>query len=174
MQFNKWKWHLGERLLKYSLPLKQKSGRKSVNLHLQFWRQNLIVTIRLIKDSSLNCRDIVALFQANCEIWTSLNVWNKKRARSEKVLQNSLFRVVCIVQNHHSWVLKRVKEKFNHFLQRHMNSIRNPLAFQSCQDNFPYRLFLHYKYVTVCSPDQRFNRLMAFKTPLSYLTRYPA
>lgn len=104
-------------------------------------------------------------------ITKALNVWNKKRARSEKVLQNSLFRVVCVVQNHHSWVLKRVKEKFNRFLQRHMNSVRNPLAFQSCQDNFPYRLFLHYKYVTVCSPDQRFNRLMAFKTPLSYLTR---
>lgn len=51
-QFNQWKWHPEERLLSYSLPLKQTSGRKSVTLWLQLCRQSLAVTTRLTGGSS--------------------------------------------------------------------------------------------------------------------------
>lgn len=88
-----------KRLLTHSLPLKQKPGRKNVNLELQLWRENLSVAISLTEGSNLNCRDFLALFQANFlkDDYKSFECLRQDRSRSERVLKSNLFQVVCVV-----------------------------------------------------------------------------
>lgn len=88
-----------KRLLKHSLPFKQKPGSRSVNLELQLWRENLSVAISQIEGSNLNFTDFLALFQANFlkDDYKSFVCLTQGRSRSESVLQSSLFRVICVV-----------------------------------------------------------------------------
>lgn len=132
-----------KRLLTHSLPLQQKPGRKSVNLELQLWRENLSVAISWTEGSNLNCRDFLASFQANFlkddyKSFVCLKTRHTQKWKSSSELPFPSCLCCGRITTIGYW-----KEWSTGI------SIRNPKAFQSCQGNFHHHLFLHcYKYVT--------------------------